>query len=338
MSYVLAHWSLTWPVLAIWVIVAAAHLAGWFRSRRSVRGAERAPGLIRHDLRTSDGLPQVPSPGRAFAFQGGLLVILLALVTPLAYWSTVYIWVRSIQDLLLGVVAPALIVFGQAGPALAAAVRRPAGGGSGSGVPARDGTGVAPDAPRKAPWWLRAPVAVAVVFNLVWLGWHVPVVYDSAHTNAAVRYVEFVTYLGAGIWFWLQLLGSARPAPAAPPMRRLQLLIGTVVADTILGMVLVFGSGVLYPAYRGPAHHALSVVADQQVGGAVLWMGMLPAMVIASVALLLRWLDHDESDELSRELDRLARQPAAGRPAWASSGRGAWVARPGDRRPTFDDH
>jgi len=277
-------------------------------------------------------VPHAPSAGRAWAFQGGLLVILLAVVSPVAHWSVVFIWVRSLQDLLLGVVAPALIVLGQPGPALAAALGRPSHGGPVSGVLSRDGSDRARDRP---PWWLRWPVAVAVAFNLVWLGWHVPVLYDLAHTNATVRYLEFATYLVAGIWFWLQLFGSARSAPAAPPMRRLQLLVGTVVADTILGMVLVFGSGVLYPAYRGAAHHALSVVADQQVGGGVLWMGMLPPLVIASVALLLRWLDHDDADELSRELDRLTRQPAAGRPTWASSGRGAWLARPGDRRPTI---
>jgi cytochrome c oxidase assembly factor CtaG len=280
MSFVLAHWSPVWPVLAIWVVLAAGRMA--FGARGS----------------------------RVLAFQGGLLVALFALVSPLAYWSLIFIWVRSIQDLLLGVVAPALIVLGR---------------------PDR-----APAAAKRTPWWLRAPVAVAVVFNLIWLGWHLPALYDLAATSTAARYLEFATYLAAGTLFWLQLFGSGRSAPAAPPMRRLQLLVGTVVADTILGMVLVFGSGVIYPVYRGAEHRVLTVVADQQVGGAVLWMGMLPPLIIASVALLLRWLDQDESDELSRDLDRLTAQaaPAAGRMAWASSGRGAWLTRSGDRRPT----
>jgi putative copper resistance protein D len=301
MSYVLAHWSPAWPFLAIWAFVASVHVVGGSRD------------------------------GRAWAFHGGLLVALLALVSPLAYWSLIFIWVRSIQDLLLGVVAPALIVLGRPGPALAAAMRRAARVSPGPGVLARGGAGRAPH----TPWWLRAPVAVAVGFNVIWLGWHLPVLYDLAATSTAVRYLEFATYLAAGTLFWLQLFGSGRSAPAAPPMRRLALLVGTVVADTILGMVLVFGSGMFYPVYRGPEHRVLSVVADQQVGGAVLWMGMLPPLIIASVALLLRWLEHDDLDELSRDLDRLTAQPAAGRAAWASSGRGAGLTRPGYRRPTI---
>jgi putative membrane protein len=327
MSFVLAHWSPAWPVLALYVVVAAVHVVG---SCRSVRGAERAPGLIRHDRGTH--------AGRAWAFQGGLLVILFALVSPLAYWSLVFIWVRSIQDLLVAVVAPALIVLGQPGPVLAAAMRPVVRGRPGPGVPARAGTDGAPDGPpvaERSPWWLRWPVAVTIVFNVIWLGWHIPALYDPAVGNAAVRYLEFATYLAAGTMFWLQLFGSATSAPTVPPMRRLALLIATVVADTIMGMVLVFGSSMFYPVYRGAEHRVLTVVADQQVGGAVLWMGMLPPLIIASVALLLRWLDHDDLDELSRDLDRLTAQPAAGRPAWASSGRGAWSARPGYRRPTI---
>src|SRR5258708_329321 len=93
MSYVLAHWSLAWAVLAIWVVVVAVHLVGLGRIWRE--------DLARREL-----------AWRAAAFHGGLLAVLLALVSPLAYWSLTFIWVRSIQDLLLAAVAPALIAAG----------------------------------------------------------------------------------------------------------------------------------------------------------------------------------------------------------------------------------
>jgi putative membrane protein len=290
MSYVLAHWSPGWVVLAIWAAVAAAHLCAW---------RERA--------------------WRSAAFHGGLLAVLLALVSPLAYWSLTFIWVRSVQDLLLAVVAPALIMLGAPRPLRASQTRG-------------------------ARWWPAGPVAVTLAFNVVWLGGHLPVLYDLAATNTAARYVQWAAYLAAGIVFWRQLVGpggSGPPADIAPvaPMRRLALLVVTAGADTILGMVLVFGSGLVYPAYRAAGHHLLSVVADQQVGGAVLWTGMLPPLIIATVALVLGWLEHEECDELSRELDRLTGQTPgtgsplpAGRPTWASSG---WAARAGYRRPTF---
>jgi putative membrane protein len=283
MSYLLQHWTGAWPVLAVWAIVAALHLAALRRPRVRYRAREAA------------------------AFDGGMLLVLLALVSPLGYWAGRYIWVRSIQDLLLAFAAPALIVLGA--PWMVWARGRPA---------ERAGR-------RWRPAW---PVAVVLAFNVIWLGWHVTAAYDLAATNPAVRYLEYVSYLAAGIGFWLQLIGSR---PALPPMRRLALLVGTAAADTVLGMVLVFGSAVVYPAYRGAGHHALSVLSDQQVAGAVLWMGVLPALIIAALALINGWLDAEESDELSRDLERvLGRAPVTPQPLKA-----VWHARSGYRRPTI---
>src|SRR5260370_35812879 len=120
MSYVLAHWSPGWVALAIWAAAAAAHLT----ARR-------------------DGA------WRSAAFHGGLLVVLLALVSPLAYWSLTFIWVRSIQDLLLAVVAPSLIMLG--------APRRLRSPGA-----------------RGTRGWLAGPVAVTLAFNVVSLGGRPP--------------------------------------------------------------------------------------------------------------------------------------------------------------------
>ena len=94
----------------------------------------------------------------------------------------------------------------------------------------------------------------------------------------------------------------------APPLRRATLLVSTVAADTVLGLVLVFSSGVLYPAYANAAHHVMTVVEDQQVAGAVLWMGMLPPMITAAVTVLLGWLNDEESLALSAGIDRLLTQ------------------------------
>jgi len=283
MSNVVQHWPGAWPVLAVWAIAAALHLAGPRRPRVRYRAREAA------------------------AFHGGVLLVLLALISPLGYWAGRYIWVRSIQDLLLAFAAPALIVGGA--PWKVRASGRPA---------ERSGR-------RRWPAW---PVTVVVAFNVIWLGWHVTAAYDLAATNPAVRYLEYVSYVAAGTGFWLQLIGSR---PALPPARRLALLVGTAAADTVLGMVLVFGSAVVYPAYRGAGHHALSVLSDQQVAGAVLWMGVLPAVIIAALALINGWLDAEESDQLSRDLDRvLGRTPVTPGPP-----RAVWHARSGYRRPTI---
>src|SRR5689334_12611017 len=97
MNMVVSHWSANAAVLAVVAAVAAAHLRG-------LRG-------MAADARRGGDLP--PGLGREVAaFYGGLFVVVLALLSPLAYWSAHYIWVRSVQDVLLANLAPVFLVLG----------------------------------------------------------------------------------------------------------------------------------------------------------------------------------------------------------------------------------
>jgi cytochrome c oxidase assembly factor CtaG len=241
-------------------------------------------------------------------FHLGLLVALLALISPVGYWAQKFVWVRSVQDLLLAVVAPALVVLGAPWLALRRGLER------GLRHRRREPEG-AVIVPEQAPGWLRLPIAVTVGFNVAWCGWHLPFLYDAAQAQPVVFGCEVITYLGLGVLFWLQLIGSWPHVPRLAPLRRVMLVVGTAVAGTGLAMVLVFGSAVLYPSYRGSQHHVLTLVADQQVGGAALWVIMLVPYSVAMVALLIRWLTHEESAALATGLDRLLK-PA--KPAWPS--------------------
>jgi cytochrome c oxidase assembly factor CtaG len=229
----------------------------------------------------------------AALFQGGLLLALLAIVSPLGYQAGVFIWVRAVQDLILAVAAPGMIVLGAPWAAFGA----------------RRGTTTKPR------WWLRWPVPAVAAFNVIWVVWHIPALYDRMPASGAATAAEYVLYLGAGTLFWLQLIGSRPWSPVSPPVRRASLLIATVVVDTVLGMLLVFGSSVIYPSYANAAHHVMTVLDDQQLAGAVLWMGMLPPVITAAVAVLVRWLNDEESDALSAGLDRLLTQRSS---AWPS--------------------
>jgi len=236
-------------------------------------------------------------------------VVLLALLSPLAYWSHLYIWVRSLQDILLANVAPVFLVLGAPWLVLRRGLAFPR-------PPAGDAGPRAGDAaPRPAASRARLAVGTVIAFNVVWCGWHLPPLYDGALRYPVVYAAEVVSYLGLGVAFWLVLIGSAPLSPVLAPLRRVMLLAGTVVVGTLLGMVLVFGYGVAYPSYLGAGHHVLSVVYDQQAGGAVLWVLVLPVYVTAGVALLIRWLNDEETEALTSGLDRLLK-PA--KPAWPS--------------------
>jgi len=295
MNVVVSHWSANAAVLAVVAVAVAVHARG-------------LRGVAVDARRRGEGTPRGIG-WQAAAFYGGLLVVLLALLSPLAYWSHLYIWVRSLQDILLANVAPVFLVLGAPWLVLRRGLAFPR-------PPAGDAGPRAGDAaPRPAASRARLAVGTVIAFNVVWCGWHLPPLYDGALRYPVVYAAEVVSYLGLGVAFWLVLIGSAPLSPVLAPLRRVMLLAGTVVVGTLLGMVLVFGYGVAYPSYLGAGHHVLSVVYDQQAGGAVLWVLVLPVYVTAGVALLIRWLNDEETEALTSGLDRLLK-PA--KPAWPS--------------------
>lgn len=264
MNAVFQHWSASWPVLTAYVLLVAAHLVG---------------------LHKALAVPAADTTRREFlregaVFQLGLGLTVAGLVSPLGYWSTVYLSARAGQELLVGVVGPGLLVLGAPWAAL-----------------------------RLRPGWLSRlaarPLVAVVAANVVWIAWQLPLLADPARGNALVRLAEYATFVVAGVVFWLQLISSRPFAQQTPPLRRFTLLTGTVVAFTVLGMVLVFGDNKMYPAWGGALHTAMSVVDDQQLAGAILWMGMLFPLVATGVALLMEWFSKEESAELAADLDRL---------------------------------
>ena len=295
MNMVVSHWSANAAVLAVVAVVVAVHLRGLH-------------GVAADARRQGEGTPRGMG-WEATAFYGGLLVVILALLSPLAYWSASYIWVRSLQDVLLANVAPVFLVLGAPWLVLRRGLEFPRLPAGEAGRPQ-----AADAAPRPVARRVRLAVGTVIAFNVAWCAWHLPLLYDGALRYPVVYAAEVVSYLGLGVAFWLVLIGGPL-SPVLPPLRRVMLLAGTVVVGTLLGMVLVFGYGVAYPSYLGAGKHLISVVYDQQTGGAVLWVLVLPVYVTAGVALLIRWLKDEEEQALTSGLDRLLK-PA--KPAWPS--------------------
>jgi len=221
----------------------------------------------------------------------GLAIVVVALVPPLARQADVYLWVRALQALLLVLAGPGLIVAG------ASRLAYRTGPGTGS-----------------VPLTVRWPVAATILANALWLAWQLPALVELARTSAVVALAEHACYLAAGLLLWRQLIPAAA-GPVPSPLRRMALLIGSVGVFTIAGMALVFGSGVVYPGYAGAAHHVMTVLDDQQLSGAVLWMGSLPPFIVAGMALVLQWLSNEESAELSAGFDRLLTPRRTGWPS-----------------------
>ena len=96
MSLLFEHWSLD-PFLAVVAALAGVH----------ARGLRLRLGAI-----ARAGRPTRPWLGQAGLFYLGLAVLLLAVMSPIDYWSDDYLTLHVVQHILLSFIAAPLIVLG----------------------------------------------------------------------------------------------------------------------------------------------------------------------------------------------------------------------------------
>jgi putative membrane protein len=248
------------------VLLGLAASAWWYTA--GVRSLWRAAGR-----------GQVVTRAQTAAFAGGLLAVVIALVSPLDALSGVLFSAHMGQHLLLTLVAAPLLTASAPLQAMAWGL---------------------PPAPRRRASRLQgalrralyhpslAPLGLAL-FTLVFTLWHIPALYDAALANELVHMAEHTTMLGAALAFWWPI---TRPRRTHAGVGVVLLFLG-LTASGLLAALLVFSPVALY-AYGATAAWGLSPLEDQQLAGAVMWVPGGAIYVIAGAVVLMRWLRIDE--------------------------------------------
>ncbi len=133
-----------------------------------------------------------------------------------------------------------------------------------------------------------------LVATAVLVGWHIPEIFTLALQSGAWHLFEQATFLVAGLLFWWPVV---HPWPNAPMASRwsilLYLFLATLPCD-ILSAFLVFSERVAYPVYLSASRQSdLSVLADQQCAGALMWtcitiVYLVPAAILSTQLLAPR--------------------------------------------------
>lgn len=248
-------WSFE-PTQVVPVLVVAAAYA--VRARRL-----RARG---------SGVPAV----RLACFGAGVLVLLAAFVTPIdSVGETRLFSVHMLQHVLIGDVAPVLVVLGLTGPLLRPVLALP------GVVPLRT---------------VAHPLVALPLWALDLALWHVPLLYDAALHHAAVHALEHACFFAFGAFLWAALL-EPLPGPAWFGAGR-KVVYVVVMWFYALGLsqVFIWSQRPFYSVYvHAPRMWGLSPLSDQRVGGGVMLVEGSFVMLGALVWLLLRWFAESEA-------------------------------------------
>jgi putative membrane protein len=203
---------------------------------------------------------------RLVLFAAGLLLALLALVSPLdAIGDSYLLSGHMLQHMLIADASPALLVVALRGPLTFFFLPAPA------------LRVLAPIRPLRAFLrFLLRPWVSFLVWIAVMLAWHLPAAYDYTLSHPVIHDLEHATFVLAGTLAWTQLVDPARHGRLTPGGRIL-FAIGMLALSHPIIDALVFSGSAAYRPYALQPHRlfALSPLTDQRLAGAVMMVEQL---------------------------------------------------------------
>lgn len=272
MGSLTTHWS--WDPSLIYVIVAGVmYVLGGFREGTSRSRARRDGETLRE-----------------LSFALGLASIVIALDSPLDYYSDKLFWIHMTQHIVLLTVSPPLILFGRPWPRMWQALplrwRTSVG---------RTLVGESWTAPIRA---IAKPAPAWVLFNANMLVWHLPGAYNLTLQNGWVHSAEHALFFFTGLLFWAHVVD---PGPLRQRLSwywRAVYITGAMIVGWVLAILLVLVKDPLYPHYADLVTRpgAISALSDQQIAGGMMWVPGSVSYSIALLAIFSRWASPDSEN------------------------------------------
>jgi putative membrane protein len=216
--------------------------------------------------------------GRRLAFSSGVLVMLLALATPLDTIGDTYLFTaHMVQHLLLTLVAAPLLLVGTPGWLLRLVLH------------ATRLTGFVR--------WARHPLVAFFGFNVIFALAHVPSFYELTLTNEPLHALEHLVFLGTAMLMWMPVVSPVPEISAPyPPMAQVLYLFLQTVPASLLGALLTATGSAYYSTYvLAPRIVALSPLEDQQLGGLLMWVGGGLFFLLATGVVFFAWASREEA-------------------------------------------
>jgi cytochrome c oxidase assembly factor CtaG len=239
-------------------------------------------------------MPKLASPWRLLAFGVALIALALALVWPLPGWSNYLLAMRSLQKVLICMVAAPLLwlacpvhllVWGMRGWTRKGLVRIEAAGWT-----------------KQLVRHMTQPMATWFFYVTAFLFWHDPtfarylIGENWAHTAAPWL------LLSAALLFWWPVVDTGpRFHRHLPAWLFIIYLLGVEIANMVAGMTIAFSAEPLYEYYPlvraqlAPNALPFSQVTDQVIGGAIVWVFGSFVYISGIISVLHRLFRQDGS-------------------------------------------
>jgi cytochrome c oxidase assembly factor CtaG len=224
------------------------------------------------------GLDAAELRRRVLMATGGMVLLAIGLVSPVATLAGHYLLTAHlVQATLVMGFAPPLLLLGLP-PVLA--IR-----------------------PRLLRFLARAavhPACSIVLVNVVFFGWHAPVLYDAALQHPPLYALQQLMLFAVSLAFWWSIVEPTGPGPwSMGGLLKLGYILLATIPQTFAGLLFALAHHVFYAPYAAaPRVTGLDALGDQQLAGALMAILSKLALFAAFSVVLWHVLDaHGEDDE-----------------------------------------
>ena len=261
------NWSLEPLPIAVAALALFIYVRRWIEVRRapSSRAAHDAPVW------------------RLAVFVLGVLVALLAVISPIDSLANQLFAAHMVQHILLLDVSPILAILG-----FTKVILRPI-------------TRTVHTVERRAGFFASPVFAAGAFIAVIWL-WHLPAAYDFAVAHPPVHVLEHLSFMLVGALYWWHVLSPIRSRRRLTGLGPMAYMGSTKVALGVLGMGLAFAPVAIYGYYvHQPRVWGISPLTDQALAGIIMAVEQTIVMGVALVWLFIHALEESEREQQRRE-------------------------------------
>ena len=279
---VLLSWDWRLEVIVILLVLGILYAVGWWRLRKRTSRS-------RHSRRKSQG-HELAARWRLVSYLCGLVIVAIALMSPIDVLGGQLFFMHMIQHLLLIMIAPPLLLIANPMPFIL------------WGLPTnwrrKTGQWIATLLHRKGSFrqGLKAVTGAGIIW-LLWtisvIGWHDPSMYNAALRSDLVHDLEHITFFTASMLFWWHVTGAGpRIHKQFGLIGRTAFVLAAIPPNMALGVVLAFAGVVIYSYYEAvPRLWGIDPVLDQRIGGVIMWIPGSMMFIIAALILIAQLLN-----------------------------------------------
>jgi cytochrome c oxidase assembly factor CtaG len=276
----LLSWSFEPGVIFGLLLAAGLYARGWRRLRRRGRGG------------------RFLQPWRAWCFGGGLAAVAIALLSPTATFSSLFMFMHMIQHLLLVMIAAPLIWLGAPLLPTLWAFPRTARRRLGRLLHHRHPV-------HRFFHFLTRPSVALPILVLVMLFWHWPPMYDAAQGRTLIHDLEHASFFIAALLFYWPVIYPTGGRRRLGYGAAILYLFPAKITGFVIGAALSMAQRPFYQTYiEAPRLWGISALGDQQLAGLIMWVvgGLL--YIVPLLILVVKMIQEDEGDVWVPELVR----------------------------------